>query len=744
MAPGGRQPDDLDASAQLLHGGTQIAMNYTPEGQRKATRQTTDAVFGALAGATKGKRDNRLGKLLAGAETEPDQNGLTLKDQIKSVLDVFDDRFAQAADASPDADRDNTAMRVAAMASAMALRLVKQKDINDPLLKPVVARAIVQEYGAELARSIASKTAAGSDAKALAAEQEKARRALALAEALVAEDPVLKVFTGKVTGPDAVESIRRQAEAAGIAPSRMFALQRQQLEMRVGSMTMQAVMQGQTPVDEAIVYNERGEMLGEDDKPVQDPSKAKRSSQSFVLNDLYGELSTAQMERLVGYRTEKAAVQLGDRSTAPDWNDKADGGGLVYKPTSKQTHTVKAGDTIASLAKQHGEAGAGPQEIDAKVQDIVRLNRYVFWTEQVPQDETNKDAKGALRGKVPMRERRAQEKIDKFMPDKPLPVGAVLTLGGQAGVLDQLEDYVAAWDTPPVDSGAEPSADSKRLREEERFRESLNIRRGMSEMKEREATGKVVPKVTPDALDQAAKRLLPPVRPEVSNRLKTLAAEIAKLPADQRKASPLSTQLGELKGKLETFRKLAGTLSTRLESEPRAQVEESDDFKAFEKLRLEFADPSFRQAPGLGQDHGLGGTLDDKRADERSAAIQRAEKVRQRIAELTAALKAKKKGVDKKKTPEYLELATLVGQQDKARDAERSEGREGAMNERQYAHLKMLDRWDQDEKERFLAEKGQDRRGVCDQDAGPAPEDRCRGLRSRRSTRRSAMSSACR
>ena len=568
--------DDLEGSAQLLRGGTQIAVTYTPQGQRKASRRTTDAVLGALSAATPG--DDRLGKLLATAGTEPDGNGLTLRDQIKGTLEVFDDRFAQAADASPDAQRDNTAMRVAAMAGAMALRLVKQKDINDPLLKPVVARAIVQEYGEELARALAGKETGEQDAKAAEKQRQEAKRALALAEALLAEDPVTKVFTGKITGPDAVESIRRQAKAAGIPPSRMLELQRQQLEMRVGALTMQEV-------------------------------KAGEQQQQFILHDLYGELSPADMERLVAYRMEKASVELGRQATSPQWKDPADGGGLVYKPTAN----------------------------------------------------------------------------------------------GTSGILDQLADYVAAWDADlPADSPPDPAQ-----LEQERFKESMNIRRGMSEMREREATGKVEPKVTPKALEDAAKRLLPPIRPDVLSRLKALAAEIAKLSEEERKSSPLKREFDELKRKLESFRNLAQSLSTKLESKTRAEVEASDEFRQFEALRLEFADPSFRQAPGLGQDHGRGGTLDDARADARSAALQAAQRTQARIKELTAALKTMKEDVDKKQTPEYRELAELVAKQEKARDAERSEGRAGAMNERQYAHLKMLDRWDEEEKERFLAENGQ-------------------------------------
>jgi hypothetical protein len=690
--------DDLEVSAELLRGGTRAAMTYTPEGQRKASRQAMDAMFGSLASATRGKADNRLGKMLAAASTDPDQHGFTLKDQMKATLEVFDDRYALTADESPNAQRDNTAMRITAMAGAMALRLVKQEDINDPLLKPVVAQAIVREYGEELARAIAGKAAGEQDEKALEKQQQEARRALALAQALLAEDPVMKVFTGKITGPDAVESIRRQAKAAGIVPSRMFEMQRQQLEMRVGALTMQQVSGGALDPDEAIVFNDKGQMTGQDKKPVDDPDLAARAQQQFILNDLYGELSPADMQRLVGYRSEKPATELSPQPTSPQFDDA----GLVQQSAARQAHSVKAGDTLSSVARLYCETGADAPVIQAKVEEIKRLNKYVFWNEQVRQDDANQDAKAVLRGKVPVGERRAQEKIEKFLPDKPLPVGAVLTLGGTSPVLDQLAEYVAAWDTEPQSVG--PTQREKL--EPNVSKASTTIQPGVAEMQEPEARGKAESKVKPAALETAAKRLLPPIRPDLLNRLKALAAEIAKLSAEQRKSSPLVKEFDDLKKKLESFRDLAQSLSTQLETQARAKVEASDEFRKFENLKLELADPGFRQAPGLGQDHGRGGTLDDARAQTRDTAIQEAQRTQARIKELTTALKSMKEDVDKKKTPEYLELARLVAEQERAREAERSQGRTGAMNEAQYAHLKLLDRWDQEEKERLLAENG--------------------------------------
>jgi hypothetical protein len=65
-----------------------------------------------------------------------------------------------------------------------------------------------------------------------------------------------------------------------------------------------------------------------------------------------------------------------------------------------------------------------------------------------------------------------------------------------------------------------------------------------------------------------------------------------------------------------------------------------------------------------------------------------------------------KDDVDKAKTPEYQELVSLTSKLETARETERKAGRHGAINERQYAHLKLLDRCDEDEKQRFLAEKG--------------------------------------
>jgi hypothetical protein len=716
--------DDLEGSAQLLRGGTRIAVTMTPQGQRKASRQTTGAVLGALTLATQSNSrakdkaaDNRLGNLLAGADTEPDQYGLTLNDQIKSALEVFDDQFAQAPDASPDAERENTAMRVAAMASAMALRLVKQKDINDPQLKPVVARAIVQEYGAELARSLAAKQADGLDTNALAVEEAKARQALKLAEALLGEDPVLKLFTGKIAGPDAVESIRRQAEAAGVAPSKMLQLQRQQLEMKIGAMSMPAIKAGKVAPDRALKTNAKGEMVDKDGNVVTDPAKQGKADQGFVLHDLYGELSDDDLARLAAYRHEKKTVGDPGSATRPVMRPAADGGGLEFKPTDKQVHQVKNGDTVGSIAKQLCGPGADDAAVTAKVDEIKLLNKFVFWTEQVRDPQAHVDAKGALKGKAAVSERRTQASIDTFLPNKALPVGAVLTLKGTAGVLDQLEDYVAAWDTPAVPDAPVGAGKLER----DRLMESLNLRGEMAQLKEREATGKVTPKVTPQALAQGAARLLPPLRPEVTDELKTLVAKLAhldELEAEKKKdkvglskeqrqlRTDLTQRRDVLKQRLESFRTLAATLTAKLKKEPRSEVEKSSEWKSFEALRLELADPSVSQAPGLGQDHGLGGTLQDDSAATRQTAIDAATQKQARIKTLTDALKDKKLGFEKE-AEAYAELSRLVGEQEKSRDAERKQGREGAMNERQYAHLKLLDRWDQDEKERFQAETGE-------------------------------------
>jgi hypothetical protein len=802
--------DDLEGTAQLLGDGTRTAIVATPEGQRKATRQTSGAVFDALDGATRGQADNRLGRLLVSADTEPDAYGFTLKDEIKSVLEVFDDHFAVATDASPDAERDNTAMRIAAMASAMAMRLVKEKDINDPLLKPVVARALVQQYGAELARSMAGKKAEGLDAQAIALEEAKARQALDLAAALLMEDPVTKLFTGKMTGPAAVESLRRQAEAAGVAPSRMLELQRQQLEMRVASMPLDAARRGEVPTDQTIKVDVSGKMIDKAGTVVSDPGQAAIEEQNFILRDLYGEVDPYDIQRLVRYREEKASVAAaGMTKTRPLMTSAADGAatGVAFIPNGKQVHQVQRGDTVSSVARDLCGPTADDATVQAKVDEIQELNRFVFWTEQVPQNEANVQAKGALKAIVPLRERRAQAKIDAYLPNKPLPVGAVLTLNASANVLDQIAGYVAAWDAPVV---ADAPVDADRLAREQ-FKESMNIRSKLSQMQERQETGQVEPKVTTGALALAASRLLPPLRPEVTNALKSLVAQIKRLDelkAEEKKGgaalsaeqaqlwTTLTSRRDELKRKLGSFRDLAATLTGKLQTQSRPEVEQSPEFKAYEDLRLELEDPAYRLAPGLGQNHGLGGNLNDPQADARTlgnapdeipARIQelqdtlatlgadanntpesrelaqlqaRQDQARDaaRIKALTEALKpariqtlvnalnAMAGGTDKTRTREYEALAVLLGEdaktvdgatlmtladrykadlndptivaarqeldaalarRDRARDAERTTGREGAMNERQYAHLKMLDRWDQDEKERFLAEKGE-------------------------------------
>ena len=684
--------DQLEDEVKKLGIDTDSAKNKAT-GQRKASRQTSDAVFKALGQATDGKKDNRLGKLLAGADSDLDQYGYTLKAQIKSVLDVFDDRFAQADKDSPEAARENTAMRVAAIASAMALRLVKQDDINDPHLKPLVAKTIVKEYGRELAKAIASKKAGHSNTKAVAAETKNTAEALKLAEALLGEDPVTKVLTGKITGPDAVESIRRQAKVAGLPPARMFALQRQQLEMRVGSISATELDKGK---------------VAEDLTP-----QADRKVQGFILHDLYGELSPGLMRDLVAYHEDKGSSGTITQTSAV-WKGAGKGSGLEYKPTGKQLHQVQAGDTLKKVAKTYyGD------DVEKGIEEIKKLNKYVFWTKSVSQDTANKDAKG------PKAERRNKENIEKFL-DKPLPKGAVLTVAGKSSLLDQLADYLV--DDVETEDSKDQTTDE--LDKTTADPSETTVRSdGAADLEK--------PKVTPDALGKAAKRLLPPVRPEVLNQImqlkkskEQLSRELEKMPNPSEKKTGLEEQLEKVKTeyanqsrRLMEYRSLASALATRMEDEPESAITKSTEYVKFQKLRLELSDPNYIQAPGLGQEHSLGGALKDSKADERPKAVEATEERNKKIKELDEHIKKQRQALwaleraRRTKTAKYQSIIksieeikktreSLIQQQETVRDAEKVEGREGALNERQYAHLKMLDRWDQEEKERIQAETG--------------------------------------
>jgi hypothetical protein len=324
-------------------------------------------------------------------DPKKDARGRTAMDDVRARLEVFDDRFAQSTEGNPDAARQNKAMRLAAVAAVTARRAAA--DVNDPNLEPRIARSLVGAYGPEMTATLAQ----GED------DDEDAKAAVQLAQALVMDDPVGKLMTGKINPEDAVQRIRDMAAAAGEKPSVMLKLLRQQFEMQIGSYTLSEISRGTKSVEKG-----------------------------FNISEVTGELSVKQVLGMTEVsRTGLRAEQDQKVADRPLFQDG--GQGLRFRPTAQQVHTVKDGDTLASLAQTYlGDAALWPALVDA--------NKVVT--------EPPADPKGKPEG--------TRHDLTKAGKDDKLPVGAVLIVPGQTSLLDQLAPYVAAWDDGEEE--AEPKA----------------------------------------------------------------------------------------------------------------------------------------------------------------------------------------------------------------------------------------------------------------------------------------------
>ena len=165
-------------------------------------------------------------------------------------LNVFDSHFAQP-ETDATARRTNQAMRTAAVIKSAASQQAATE--NDPTLAGKLGSLMVREYGPDLGQS------------------SKGQK---LTQALVIDDPVEKLLTGKIRLEDAVMRVRDQAAMAGVKPSKMLDLLVQQVEMKLGGMNRKTDI-------------EAGELQ-------------KDAKQSFVLSDLEGELGPDQATAIMG------------------------------------------------------------------------------------------------------------------------------------------------------------------------------------------------------------------------------------------------------------------------------------------------------------------------------------------------------------------------------------------------------------------------------------------------------------
>ncbi len=330
-----------------------------------------------------------LKKYLVGDQRDP--QGRTPMEDLQGRLELFDRHYALDPGADQKAACKNQAMRLAAIAAVAARGAASE--VNDPNLEPRIARSLLGEYQGRMVRLLAPK-----------GQRDDAWEATDLAQALVMDDPVTKLMTGKINPPVAVERIRDMAKAGGVQPSEMLEMLRQQFEMKIGSLTYDEVGKGQKRPDPGAQGN-------------------------FDLQELTGELSSGQFVGMT--ELEETPTSLGSDNTdsrGPVF--KTDGSGLQLKPAKGQLHTVRDGDTLESLARDYFD---DPAE----------------WTRIRDQNKAVRQPDGSI---VVLKDLDAKAK---------LPVGAVLSVPGQQSLLDQLKPYVEAWDGTDDDDDSKTDSESE-------------------------------------------------------------------------------------------------------------------------------------------------------------------------------------------------------------------------------------------------------------------------------------------
>jgi len=372
------------------------------------------------------------------ASTVKDPQGRTAMQDVQGRLEVFDQHFAADVDADPRAAPRNKAMRLAAVASVTADRIAR--DVNDPYLTPRIGQSMVAEYAPEMKDALEK----GDD------DDSGAKDAIVLAQALVMDDPIGLLMTGKLNPADAVQRIRDMAAVGGEKPSVMLKLLRQQYEMKIGSLSHDEVRKGTKAQD-------------------------KNTNGNFILENLVGEMSGDTFDDLVHAEMEPSDVKDGQSFARPKWDDKAEQ--IQFKASGAQEHVVKAGETLAGLAFEYCSKDATKW---TKLQDD---NKMVV-----------------VKGK--------QHDLKALAQNDPLPVGAVLMVPAQSSALDQLAPYVAAWDDADEDDDDDYEQQAVEgapwKKSGQPYNDLQKKAPGATTAKEAKAA------VTPDALKQGAAKLKSP------------------------------------------------------------------------------------------------------------------------------------------------------------------------------------------------------------------------------------------
>ncbi len=279
--------------------------------ERAASRGVLDTMAGVpgLDGILSPSRADGRGRRNAGEEAA-------------ARLDVFDGHFANPA-ATEAAQVENTAMRTGAVIRAAAMQQARTR--NDPSIAHRLGALMVDEYAPDLKLDAKTK---------------------ALTEALVMDDPVQKLLTGKIRFEDAVQRIRDQAQIGDVDPSRMLKLLRNQFEMHMGSLDLNTdITNARLEADVVLKTDVNGNV--------------EEQSQKFVLSDLEGEIDPSWAKRPDTFGLAGPALDAGGLKLGPAFKATLDK--LEQELTAWDTEETAGPDVLGIKAPSWAGQNKPPQ-----------------------------------------------------------------------------------------------------------------------------------------------------------------------------------------------------------------------------------------------------------------------------------------------------------------------------------------------------------------------------------------------
>jgi hypothetical protein len=213
--------------------------------------------------------------------------GPTALKHVERALKAFDKHLALKTKSNAFI---NEAIRIATVIDATAAELART--INDPTLKPQIAKELIAAYRPELKQQLGSLK---KDDRAAQTD-----RALDVALVIVSDDPVTLYMTDKVKVADAAWRVRDMAAAAKVVdPLEMMHILRSRFEMEMGAHTDDEVSKGKLDKDQITETDAEG--------------KEKVGAGGFELADLIGEISPTFHGSVVGPKNKK------DKAKLPKW-----------------------------------------------------------------------------------------------------------------------------------------------------------------------------------------------------------------------------------------------------------------------------------------------------------------------------------------------------------------------------------------------------------------------------------------